>query len=447
MIRVVRFVLGAAAVAALFAVFWPREPASLPPASSTFGVLGAVSALDTDKGIRQFETRIEEDPRDFVSQTILGQLYARKAREVGDLALFRRAEEAFQRALRLKADHTPASSFLAAAYASQHKFPEALDLATRLLSNSPGSLDALATLADVYLETGKYTEGEEAVRTLAKQAGGIPAVLARRALVAELRGRNAEAVALLQEAITIMRRDAEPARETAWFETRLADVYFHSGCLERAEAHFTQSLELFPSYPIGLSGLADVRVAQGRLPDAADLLSRAAKVAPEPSTLFDLGAVHAALGHAEDAARAFAAGESVATRRDINAPAHYRTLATYYADLAHKPALALDLAQKDLAVRQDVEAYDTLAWAFYLNGRYDEAAETIGEALKLGTREPGFYYHAGMIYDAQGKRDAAREHLERALDMSPHMFPPDAREALKKLGGRTEAANACNLQS
>ena len=35
-----------------------------------------VSRLDTDKAIAQFETRMKEDPRDFISLTILGQLYA-----------------------------------------------------------------------------------------------------------------------------------------------------------------------------------------------------------------------------------------------------------------------------------------------------------------------------------------------------------------------------------
>src|SRR5918995_6109825 len=55
--------------------------------------------LETDRGIRQFETRVREDPRDFISLTVLGQLYARKGREKGDLDSFRRAEEAANSAL------------------------------------------------------------------------------------------------------------------------------------------------------------------------------------------------------------------------------------------------------------------------------------------------------------------------------------------------------------
>src|SRR5687768_6758051 len=49
--------------------------------------------LDTERGIGQFETRVREDPRDFISLTVLGQLYARRGREKGDLDSVRRAEE------------------------------------------------------------------------------------------------------------------------------------------------------------------------------------------------------------------------------------------------------------------------------------------------------------------------------------------------------------------
>ena len=61
-----------------------------------------------------------------------------------------------------------------------------------------------------------------------------------------------------------------------------------------------------------------------------------------------------------------------------------------------------------------MRGYDVLAWALYRNKRFDEAKTAIGEAMKLGTRDPDFFYHAGMIYDALGDRAAAAKYLEEA---------------------------------
>jgi Flp pilus assembly protein TadD len=111
-----------------------------------------------------------------------------------------------------------------------------------------------------------------------------------------------------------------------------------------------------------------------------------------------------------------------------------------------RAAEALDMANKDLAVRQDVDAYDTLAWALYWNGRYAEAEKAIGEAMKLGKREPAMFTHAGLIYDAVAKRDKARHYLEQSRDMAPYLLLEDAREKLVALGGLPAAGEGCRLQ-
>ena len=39
---------------------------------------------------------------------------------------------------------------------------------------------------------------------------------------------------------------------------------------------------------------------------------------------------------------------------------------------------AVALAEQDLDSRPDIHGYDTLAWALYRNGRFDEAAKALG---------------------------------------------------------------------
>ena len=46
-----------------------------------------------------------------------------------------------------------------------------------------------------------------------------------------------------------------------------------------------------------------------------------------------------------------------------------------------------------------------LAWVRYKQKRSDEAEAAAEKALALGTPEPAFYYHAGLIAAALGKSE------------------------------------------
>jgi tetratricopeptide (TPR) repeat protein len=433
------------AFAVLLFVRWRGRSDAASPGAGTptlyNDALLAVTRLDTEKGIAQFETRVKEDPRDFLSYTILGQLYNRRGRDRGSLADFTRAEQAFQQALRLNPEHTAARTALAAALASQHKFAAAQAEAQTVRDKTPTSIDALTTLTDAYFETGQYKEGEETLKLLTAKLGEDPAVLARRAQMAELKGQTGPAVTLMQRAIDTMRKEADPGPEVAWYEARLGDIYFHTGCLADSERHFDAALRLDDTYPLGLAGLADIRNVQGRFEDAKGLYERAVSGAPQPRRLFDLGMVEERLGQGADAEKRYAEAEAIVKQAGGNQAAYYRELSMFYAERLGKAAEALDYAQKDMTVRKDVRAYDVLAWALYRNKRFDEARTAIGEAMKLGTRDPDFFYHAGMIYDALGDREKAKTYLEEAARISPR-----GRPELVKMAGASDGRR-CDLRN
>jgi tetratricopeptide (TPR) repeat protein len=420
--------------------------AALEPPRTAEGVV-VLPAKPTTEAIAQFEKRVAEDPRDYISATVLGELHARRGRETGDLASYGRAETTLRQALALEPDYARAKALLAAALASQHKFPEAIALARDLSRQSPAAVDALATLADAYLETGRYEEGLAAVAELAQRVPGSPAVLARRAHVAELTGRDLEALDSWRRAAGAAREQAESPLEPAWYETRLGHLYYHRGCLAEAAAHYQASVDLYDGYYIGLTGLAEVREAEGRLQDALDLYRRAAATAPQPGTLFQIGRVLERLGDRAGAARQFAEAQAAANRPDVHHAAYFRDLALFYADREGRTKEAVDYARMDLAIRGDIEAYDTLAYALYRDGRLEEAAAASAKSLALGTRDPHFHYHAGLIHARLGNAARARTHLEEAIQIGAAVLGPDAREILAQLGGAIPKAGACTLQA
>jgi hypothetical protein len=51
------------------------------------------------------------------------------------------------------------------------------------------------------------------------------------------------------------------------------------------------------------------------------------------------------------------------------------------------------------------------------------------KALRLGTQEPRFFFHAGMINAKLGRTTEALNCMRKALDMNPHFSVLDAGEA------------------
>ena len=113
-----------------------------------------------------------------------------------------------------------------------------------------------------------------------------------------------------------------------------------------------------------------------------------------------------------------------------------RNLALAFADHGRNLDHALAMVKEEMKTRHDIYEWDALAWLLYQNEKYDEAQKASGKALELGTPEPGFYYHAGMIAHALGEQDAARKHLQRALSLNSNFDlkqAPVARQALKEI--------------
>jgi tetratricopeptide (TPR) repeat protein len=122
----------------------PPPPDEPPPAD---GGLEPYLA-STDQAIQLFERRVANHPNDHTGYRHLGELYERKARETGDLALFARAEAALRTSLELFPDQPRAEAALAAVLCSRHKFAEALEIALKRNRQDPRDIDALATLSD-----------------------------------------------------------------------------------------------------------------------------------------------------------------------------------------------------------------------------------------------------------------------------------------------------------
>jgi len=215
----------------------------------------------------------------------------------------------------------------------------------------------------------------------------------------------------------------EPRESLAWAEWQLGNEYFLLGRIEEAENWYQGSLKTYPNYYRGLAGLAQVRAAQGKLGEAANMYQQAIAVIPLPEYAAALGDVYTVMGCIGDAHHQRDLVEFIAKLNGLNRILYNRVLVYYYADHDIHVDQAVALATEELKVRQDIYGHDAIAWALYKKGKPQAALPHVAKALALKTQDSKLYYHAGLIYLALGRKSQARASLAKALELNPHFQP------------------------
>lgn len=381
--------------------------------------------------------RTEANPGALMDFLYLGEAYHRRARETGAVDDYARAEAATRRALAISPGYPPATVQLAGVLSSLHDFEGALALAEPLTRTNRVAGAALGVVGDAQLALGRYPEAEAAVEQMARWYGGAnTAVLTRRAILAEARGDLAAAQALLTEAAELAWQHGELRSSLAWYDAQLGELYFKQGQLTHAEARYRTALITFADYVPALAGLGKVAAARADYPAAIGFYQRASAIVPQPELLAALGDVYLLAGEPVLAEQQYATVEAIGRLAEANQQVYNRQLATFFADRDRQVARALAYAMAELETRRDAAGYDAAAWAAYKNGHLADAQMWIQQALATGAREARFFYHAGLIADAQGQTAEARRWLSTALALNPYFDPlqaPHARAALARL--------------
>lgn len=216
------------------------------------------------------------------------------------------------------------------------------------------------------------------------------------------------------------------AENTAWCEVELGKILLKTGKVKEAAEAYRSALRYFPNYHPALAGLAQTAAAEGDWKAAIASMKAAQASTPLPdyaAALFDYYSAAGELREAEKQKETVFVIDQIgqAAREKAN-----RNLSIIYSDHDWNPGRALELAKNELEVRGDIYTYDALAWALYKNKEYVSADQAMKKAMQFRTPEPAFYYHAGLIASALGRKDEARELLKKALELNPHF---DARQA------------------
>jgi Flp pilus assembly protein TadD len=133
---------------------------------------------------------------------------------------------------------------------------------------------------------------------------------------------------------------------------------------------------------------------------------------------FQLGVVYEKQGNFEDAVTQF--------RRVIGLDPQHADAYNYVGYMFAEKGINLDeaegLIRKALELEPDNGFYvDSLGWAFYQQGRYDEALRELARAVELtrGKEDPVIFDHLGDAYQKTGNEAEALRAWEKALELDP----------------------------
>jgi|SRR5580765_4591657 len=369
-----------------------------------------------ERSMAQANRMIEKNPKNFEAYNALALALSRRARETSDVKFYAQGEEALKKSFEVSPGNFDGERILVWLLLGKHEFAAARDEARKLNKKMPDDVMVYGFLTDANIELGDYKEAETSAQLMLDlRPGNLPG-LTRAAYLRELFGDIDGAVDLMNMAL--QSTPPNQVEDAAWIVTQIGHLDLAVGKTAEAEKQLEHALVLFPGYHYALGNLAKVRIQQKRYYDAIQLLEQRYQAAPHAENLYDLAEALQLAGRTDDAQKAFAEFEQKSLLETNKADNSNRELIFYYADYAHEPAQALEVAKREFARRHDAYTLDAYAWALYVNRRYPEAREQIEKALAVGLRDARVMRHAGEIVLKAGDQVSAERYLRQAAELN-----------------------------
>jgi tetratricopeptide (TPR) repeat protein len=359
---------------------------------------------------------IEKNPKNYEAYNALALALSRRARETSDVTFYARAHATLAKSFEISPDNFDGRRIEVWLLLGKHEFAAAREEALKLNQRMPDDVMVYGFLTDANVELGNYDDAERAAQLMLDLRPGNSPGVTRAAYLRELFGDVDGALELMNMAL----QSSSPgeAEDGAWILTQMAHLQLSTGRMAEAEKNLDQALRLFPGYHYALGNLAKVRIAEKRYAEAVQLLQERYHAAPHAENLYELAEALELAGRTEEAKPAFAEFEQKSLLETYRADNSNRELIFYYADRAHSPGKALEVAEREFARRHDVYTRDAYAWALHVNGKDQEARKQVELALAVGIREAKMLWHAGEIALAMDDPAAARRYLQQAADLN-----------------------------
>jgi len=416
---------------------------------------GVASLMKRDgvNAVSAFRTVVRERPEFITGYMRLASAHVLN-RELG------LAVDTLQKALKVDPENIEVLLALGRTYILQKDYGAAEGRLRQILESEPAHVQSREALADLLVLSEDFKGAEAEYLKIKQNDPHHPNSYLKLSRLYERQGElksaletaaegyrlNPDSDALLTAVVQAHVRRNEHAKAIGICEKRIRDngrdvvaydllgwIYVELGAFAAAEKTLMAAIKIEPTWPSPHNNLARIYLAQGRRQEAVEKYEVALKANPQnAATYLSLGLLyennrefHKAMRVYEKALRAnpgfwFAAN-------------NLAFLLTEASDLESDFERAIRLAKDALKHRPgDALILDTLGWAHYRLGNYNQATGLIEQALVEVPDNPILNYHMGMVLYKSVRLDEARERLQKALSQKEDFY------------GRSEAEKTLN---
>ncbi len=367
---------------------------------------GALARLGrNEEAARHYENLFKEDSSRAETAYRLSRLYE-------ELEQGERAAAVLKEAAKASPGSSLIQDALARAYYRQEKYKEAEEAFSRLLEAAPTDADSLLYRGMSRLQSKKFKEAQSDFQSLGELEGANPSQLYGLGLAQLWQEQKQEAEATFKKLVE-MHPKAVPGY------TQLAFIYDRSSRTAEAAEVLARGVEQNPDSSEMVLLLASAYMDLGELRRAETALIKGIQGLDGNSSLrFQLAVLYDKGGEfpkAEDQLVKIIAAEPE------NAQA-LNYLGYSWVERDHKLGEAEALIRRALKQEPDNHYYqDSLGWACYKLGRYDEAREALTKAAaaitQAGAEEAVVFEHLARTYEKLGDRRKARANFDKAGEL------------------------------
>ncbi|WP_266218202.1 tetratricopeptide repeat protein [Paraliomyxa miuraensis] len=386
-----------------------------------------------DRRIEGHRKVAERNGRSSLAFGRLAELMLARARLTGDYDDYADAEEVIEKGFTVgPKDFGPFMTRARLNYTLHRldRVDEDFTRATRLPTSDGDELFRRGLFAaNLAFQRGQYEQAKQGLQQLVEAEPTALPALAGLALYHWKAGEFDQAEPLYQRAIESYRGDeAEPK---AWLHLQLGLMDLDRGRHDEALAHYREGEALIRGFWLIDEHIAEILTLQGATDPAKteqakalylDIIERTGN----PEFMDAMAGIHLAAGEEAQAKEWIAKANAKFEAQLQRFPeAAYGHALEHFLEFGDDPAKALDMAQKNHALRPNADAKRLLAEAQLAAGKASEAKAMVEQALATPMRSADLHATAAAVYAANGDEGKAKEHRAAARAIDPTIELPE----------------------
>ncbi len=190
--------------------------------------------------------------------------------------------------------------------------------------------------------------------------------------------------------------------------------------LTLAESDFKNALKVLPTYSQAMEGLGKVEYFKGNNLESEKYFAQALSTLSLAQYSTDLADFYSVTGDKVKSNQEIALATSaygLASQTGVNTDLEQ---SLFLSDHEINLAQALEMAKRAYQDRPSIYGSDYLAWAYYKNGNFTEAAKYNKESLRLGEYDPLILFHQGMIAYKNNDFINTKKYLTESKKINPN---------------------------